>query len=153
DIAMEVTNPSADLMSFEEGLHTYIAIGDVRRTGVRGLTGAYYRDKVNNVQRARDDADPLVMSGQTDRVYFDAKATCTIEDEAGRRRISIAKENSDTTVVWNPWSDKAKAMADLGDDEWAAFICVEQASVGPNAGKLAPGATHVMGARMTSERV
>jgi glucose-6-phosphate 1-epimerase len=27
--------------------------------------------------------------------------------------------------VWNPWSTKAKSMADFGDDEYKQMVCVE----------------------------
>ena len=29
------------------------------------------------------------------------------------------------TVVWNPWSEKAAAMSDFGDEEYARMVCVE----------------------------
>lgn len=32
-------------------------------------------------------------------------------------------------VVWNPWSEKAKAMADFGDEEYKNMICVEAGHV------------------------
>ena len=28
-------------------------------------------------------------------------------------------------MVWNPWIDKSKAMADFGDDEYKEMICAE----------------------------
>ena len=30
-------------------------------------------------------------------------------------------------VVWNPWAAGAAKLADMGDDEWKNFICVEAA--------------------------
>lgn len=33
------------------------------------------------------------------------------------------------TVVWNPWIEKAKSMADFGDDEYKKMICVESGYV------------------------
>lgn len=32
-------------------------------------------------------------------------------------------------VVWNPWEKKAKAIADMGDDEYRQTICVDGAAV------------------------
>jgi glucose-6-phosphate 1-epimerase len=63
-----------------------------------------------------------------------------------RRRIRTEKHNSRTTVVWNPWRDGAKALADLGDYEWRGFTCVEASNIMAYAVELGPGEEHVMGA-------
>lgn len=34
-----------------------------------------------------------------------------------------------SAVVWNPWDKKAKAIPDLGDDEYKHMLCVEAAAV------------------------
>ena len=61
-----------------------------------------------------------------------------------RRRIHVDKENSLTTVVWNPWADKAREMSDLGDDEWTQMLCVETSNVLGYAVEVAPGQQHRM---------
>jgi glucose-6-phosphate 1-epimerase len=58
------------------------------------------------------------------------------------RRIRIRKENSLTTVVWNPWSQGAQSLSDLEDDEWQQFICVEASNILGYAVKLEPGQQH-----------
>jgi glucose-6-phosphate 1-epimerase len=59
-------------------------------------------------------------------------------------RTSLAKENSFTTVVWNPWVQKAGAMSDFGDAEWRQMICIEASNVSDFAVILAPGQQHRM---------
>jgi D-hexose-6-phosphate mutarotase len=49
-----------------------------------------------------------------------------------------------TSVVWNPWVAKAKALSDFGDDEWKQMVCIETCNVGDFAVELAPGAEHKM---------
>jgi len=51
----------------------------------------------------------------------------------------VGKSGSATTVVWNPWVAKAKAMPDFGDDEWTGMLCVETANAMDGAVTLAPG--------------
>jgi hypothetical protein len=34
-------------------------------------------------------------------------------------------------VVWNPGPERAKAIADLGDDDWRHYVCVEPGRVSP----------------------
>ena len=60
----------------------------------------------------------------------------------------IIKEGSRNTVVWNPWSEKASEMKDLGAGEWKSMLCVEVANVGDNVVTLAPGEQHTMRARV-----
>ena len=55
--------------------------------------------------------------------------------------ISVAKENSLTTVVWNPWIEKAKALSDFGDDEWMKMICIEASNVADFAVVLSPASS------------
>jgi D-hexose-6-phosphate mutarotase len=56
----------------------------------------------------------------------------------------VEKTGSTTTVVWNPWHEKASTMADLGDEQWRSMLCVEAANAADNAVHLAGGARHTM---------
>jgi glucose-6-phosphate 1-epimerase len=79
--------------------------------------------------------------GETDRVY-DSSARVSVLDVSRKRRLVIDKTSSATTVVWNPWSDKAERMADFGDDEWQGMLCVEAANTGPHRVTLIPESRH-----------
>ena len=65
------------------------------------------------------------------------------------RRTRVAKENSRTTLVWNPWVQKAHAMPDFGDDEWIQMVCVETSNVADFSVDLAPGQQHTMKATIS----
>jgi hypothetical protein len=41
-----------------------------------------------------------------------------IVDEALGQAITLEKIGFPDAVVWNPWIDKAKSMADFGDEEY-----------------------------------
>ena len=43
--------------------------------------------------------------------------------------ICLQKYNFPDTVIWNPWLEKAKEIADFGDDEYPNMICVESGHV------------------------
>ncbi|HZE98562.1 MAG TPA: D-hexose-6-phosphate mutarotase [Planctomycetota bacterium] len=143
EMELEVRAGSAPI-TFEEALHTYLAVGDVRQVGLEGLQNVEYIDKVDSFQRKTQPAEPVRMTGETDRVYQNTRSACIVRDPVLQRAISVEKENSATTVVWNPWINKAKAMADFGDDEWPGMICVETANVGDAAVKLDAGQMHRM---------
>ena len=142
---LAVANDADTPLVFEEALHTYFSVGDVRNVTVTGLESASYIDKTDNFSVKPAENAPLRLSKVTDRVYPNTTATCAIHDEPGRRTITVEKQNSETTVVFNPW----KEMADLGADEWDKFLCVETVNAGANSVTLAPQTAHVMQARLT----
>ncbi len=150
-LALEVENTSDKPVCFEEALHTYLSVSDVRKVSIEGLDGVAYLDKPNGFKRKTQSAEPIRITAETDRVYLNTRATCIVNDPGSRRRILVEKSGSDSTVVWNPWIAKAKAMPDFGDDEWERMLCIETANVAENAITLAPGQTHTMQAMIRSE--
>lgn len=151
DLTLDVTNTSGEAIMFEQALHTYFAVGDVTQVRLSGLTGTAYLDKNRDNVKLIDSDDPLVLTEASDRVYLGTKAACIIDDPAGGRRVTVDKEGSEATVVWNPWSNPAKPMVDMRDDEWRTFVCVETANVKDYAVTLAPEATHTMRAIIRAE--
>jgi glucose-6-phosphate 1-epimerase len=145
-LRMELTvrNVDSAAVTFEEALHSYFAVSDVRQVRVRGLEGVSYVDKTAAMARKPGEGAPIAIAAETDRVYAGTSGTVTIEDPEWRRRIVVGKSGSRTTVVWNPWIAKAKAMPDFGDDEWTGMLCVETANAMDDAVTLAPGASHAM---------
>jgi glucose-6-phosphate 1-epimerase len=144
EMALEVDNPSDELFAFEEALHTYLLVGDVRQVSVTGLGGVTYIDKTAAMTRRTLAGEPLRLTGATDRVFVDTRASCAVTDPVLARRLVVDKSGSATTVVWNPWREKAETMADLGHDAWRSMLCLEAANAADNAVHLAGGQRHTM---------
>src|SRR5215470_4662352 len=144
EMTLEVENRSSHPFDFEEALHTYLLVGDVGQVSITGLGGGAYIDKTEDMRRKTLAADPLRLNGTTDRVFLNTSATCTVTDPVLTRRIVVEKTGSTTTVVWNPWHEKASTMGDLGDDQWRSMLCVEAANAADNAVHLAAGERHTM---------
>jgi glucose-6-phosphate 1-epimerase len=143
-MSLEIRNPGTEPFTFEEALHTYFAVQYVREIEIAGLEGTDYLDKVDAMTRKNQGPGPIRFTGETDRIYLDTQATCTIHDPGRRRRIVISKTGSNATVVWNPWVDRARALPDFGDLEWPEMVCVETCNVNRLAVALAGGARHTM---------
>ena len=150
-MALEVVNTSPTPFTFEAALHTYLAVGDIRAVGVTGLEDTAYIDKVDGMTRKRHGAEPLRLTGETDRVFLGTTARCVVDDRALDRRLIVDKTGSASTVVWNPWSTKAAGIADLEPDDWRRMVCVETANAADDAVTLAAGARHVMTATLRVE--
>jgi D-hexose-6-phosphate mutarotase len=151
-LELAVTNTGSASFSYEEALHTYFAVADIKSTNVEGLAGADYIDKTDAMAVKTQGSKPIRIVEETDRIYLNTTSTCTVHDPGNKRKLIIAKENSDTTVVWNPWIAKAKAMADFGDDEWPKMLCIESCNVNTAALNLDAGATHTLRAIITTQR-
>ncbi|HUO07049.1 MAG TPA: D-hexose-6-phosphate mutarotase [Phycisphaerae bacterium] len=148
---LEITNTGLTPVHAEEALHSYFSVGDVQRIRITGLDGVNYIDKTDGMKEKTQHGD-ISISAETDRVYLNTTSTVTIDDPVKGRKITITKENSKATVVWNPWIAKAKAMADFGDEEWPHMICVETCNVGPFALTIDPGESHTMTAKIRVDR-
>lgn len=147
---LSVANQSSEPLVFEEALHTYFTVGDATKVHIHGLDGVEYLDKTDHFTRKRQAGD-IVFTGETDRPYLNTAATVSLDDPTLRRRIVVAKRNSETTVVWNPWSELSQKLADMEDDGWRRMACVETANAAENALTLAPGTAHSMEARISLE--
>lgn len=142
------TNTGADRFRFEEALHTYFQVGDVRRASVRGLAQVAYLDNMDS-NREKMQSGEVVLAGPTDNAYLNTRGAVEMMDGVTGRLVRTAKENSATTIVWNPWEKGAAALADLGDDEWKQMICVEASNILDASVSLDPGQEHAMRATLS----
>lgn len=149
---MTVTNESSQDSTFENCLHTYFQISDIHAIAIIGLQNTTYHDKVADVELL-ETAPALRFDREVDRVYFDTSATTEILDPGLKRTIRVEKSGSSSTVVWNPWIDKSKRMADFGDDEYLQMVCVESGNVSSNEIILPPGGRAVMKVEVSSEKL
>ena len=142
-LELVVTNTGGTSLRFEEALHAYHRVGNIEKTRVRGLDTVHYFDKTDSNRKKMQHGEIVIVS-ETDRVYLDTRDPIELEDLVLRRRTRVTKENSRTTVVWNPWVQKAHSLSDFADDEWMQMICIESSNVSDFAVDLAPGQQHKM---------
>jgi glucose-6-phosphate 1-epimerase len=144
-LALEVENLGDASLNFEEALHAYYSVSDVRQIEVSGVGDTDYLDRAHQAVRKHAPPGAIRFTGETDQLHLNTQSTVTISDPEWRRRIVIEKRGSHSTVVWNPWQAKASALADLGAEAWPHFVCVEPANAAENAVTLQPSAVHTMG--------
>ena len=130
--------------TYEDCLHTYFHIGDIASTSITGLKGVDYLDKTDNLARKTERAEHMKISQETDRVYLDTTGPVEIHDSKLGRRIRIEKSGSLSTVVWNPWVEKAEQMPDFGGDEFQRMVCVESGNVADNRQTLPAGKSNTL---------
>jgi D-hexose-6-phosphate mutarotase len=151
EVELVTTNTGAMPFVITEALHTYFRIGDIGAVEVLGLEGTEYADTADGSKRKKQSG-AVRFDGEVDRVFLNTETTCSIVDSRLKRRIDISKSGSHSTVVWNPWSQKAARFADLGsataeEGSWRQMVCIESANALDNALTLAPGQSHSLAVR------
>lgn len=103
---------------------------DISKVGIKGLLGVSYVDKVLNATTHTESSDEIRISGEVDRVYSSIPQDTTTVVADGKPRFDVVRDNLSDTVLWNPWTEKAKAMADFKPDEgFREMVCVEVGAV------------------------
>lgn len=139
-LALVTRNTGDAAFTITQAMHTYFAVGDITQTTVTGLEGTQYLDKAadgNGATKQQDGAISIV--GEVDRVYLGVPAELAIVDGALNRTIRITSSGNNTAVVWNPWAKIAAGMADLQDDDYTRFVCVETTNAADNVVEVAAG--------------
>ena len=144
-LKLTVVNIGPLPMSFEQALHTYFHVTDIHETTMTGLEDTAYIDKTDGFEVKPASGASVTFTGPVDRVYQGTTADVRVRDGAGGRSYTLHKTGSKTTVVFNPGAE----MPDVGAWEWHELACAETANVGENLITLAPGATALMGARIS----
>lgn len=142
------TNVGSTTLRFEEALHTYFRVGRVEGASVRGLDRVTYLDNTDGNRRKIQSGD-VAFAAPIDNAYLNTPDALELIDSILRRTLRTEKENSATTVVWNPWQQGAATLTDLGKDEWRGMACVEASNILDAAISLAPGEEHTMRATLS----
>ncbi|NRA38410.1 MAG: D-hexose-6-phosphate mutarotase [Planctomycetes bacterium] len=131
-------------------LHSYFAIGDLSTVQIRGLEGAEFF--IGDSEGQTED-HAIICSGEIDRIYDATHATCYLDDSLSLRSIVIAKENSHSTVIWNPGLEASRKKADLGDDEYQEFFCIESGNIARDQQVLAGFDSHSLIAHISTNSI
>lgn len=146
---LTVTNTDNHDWAFEAALHTYLCIGDLKDIQVFGLENAEFFDALKGSHR-RQTCEELTFVGPVDRVYR-SDNNLIINDPRYHRRLLIETENMRSVIVWTPWKDGVESIADIPDDLWDSFVCIEVGNVWDDAVSLAPGQSLSMSMRLSGE--
>ncbi len=144
-LSLELTteNRGPQPLSLTQAFHPYLLVRDIADVTVHGLDQAPYTDRLTRLPAVQQGA--FTVGAETDRLYRPPAPECLLHDAGLRRALALTFSGTDRLVVWNPWIDKARAMPDFGDDEYARMLCLEPANAAEAAVTLAPGATHTLG--------
>lgn len=131
-------------IKYTGALHTYLGVAHTHRCRIEGLAGARYLDKLKGFAEGVQQGEPGIR-GAIDRIY-QSNHEAVLDD--GARRLRIAKQGSDSTVVWHPDDE---LPADTPAEAAHCFVCVEAACTRIDPVWLVPGAQHLLATTLSRE--
>ena len=140
EYSLETTNHGETEFIFSEALHTYFNISALDKVEIKGLAGYPYKNSLNGGFYTLDK--DLRINGEFDSIFLNHEQPVEIWDEGYERIITLQKQGSKTTVVWNP----AKDLAEMSPEQYKTFVCVEPSNVGEYCVKLTPHEKHTISA-------
>lgn len=118
-LSLNVQNTGTDTFAFSSALHTYFAVDELAQVALKGVQEGALR-----------------LDDKLDRIFHNVGGAITLEQPGGALRL--AQQGFLDAVVWNPGAQDAAALADMEDEEYRRFICIEAALIDQRS--LAPGA-------------
>lgn len=137
------TNTGEDTLEAGAALHTYFTIDNIDNIAIDGLDGRQYHDQLAAMQLVEQSGN-ITVSEEVDRIYIETGDTCVIDDPGMNRKIAVAKEGSNSTVVWNPWTAKSKRMPDFPEEGYKTMVCIETTNAASDVRSISPGDQHTI---------
>lgn len=134
------TNLDSQTVNITQALHSYFPIGDIHHLSASGFHQAQYIEfDQGPFEQVTDD---IHFTQETDRVYSQLGAQQLLHTPNGI--IEVTRHNSQSAILWNPWTDKSKRLSRFKDDDYLSMICLEAANVLDDNITLAPNETHTL---------
>lgn len=122
-------------------LHTYIAVPNVAEISVVGFKNRTYIDSLTK-ETLNEEQESNIIDQEVDRIILGDSPSSQISpveiynSKTGSKIISVDISSSlgsesypFDVVFWNAWAEKAKSLADMGDDEYFNYVCIEPGTV------------------------
>ena len=147
EYTLETTNHGTEEFSFSEALHAYFNISSIKDIEIQGLAGHRYKNSLDGKFYTLENN--LRINGEFDSIFLEQTQPVKIIDKGFAREIIIEKQGSNTTVVWNSNKD----LAEMSQDQYKTFVCVEPSNVGEHCIKLAPKTTHTISSTISVQKM
>jgi glucose-6-phosphate 1-epimerase len=140
-VALKVQNTSAEAFKYGCALHSYFNLSAIENLTIEGLKDTGYLNQLTGETGIQNEYY-LHVSEPVTRHYLNTESPVVLADSIFRRRILVEKEGSKVTTVWNPGEAVSAQIADLPDDGFETFVCVEATNAFDYQILLAPGETY-----------
>lgn len=143
-LALSTENLNEHAIQFTEALHTYFNIAEPEELEIDGLQLSTHIDTLYTDRDPEIQINKVQLTPPRDSVYLEQTGTLKLDDNGHRRFIVIEKENSNSSIVWNPGPEIVKGFTDIDNDAWQEFACVESGNIWDEGVEIAPHETHTL---------
>ncbi|PUA18145.1 D-hexose-6-phosphate mutarotase [Glaciimonas sp. PCH181] len=126
DTALFVTNTGAQAFDFTCALHTYLST-QIAQAAIHGLAQSRYENSLGDSALQFDSNRLLHINAEVDSLFFQVNTPVALISD--NSKMTMQQVGFSDVVVWNPWSEGSAAIADLEDDAYQHFVCIESAAV------------------------
>lgn len=123
-VDLTTTNLSSKSIAVTQALHTYFPCRDIANASIEGTANVHATDALNDWQVITNQNNQR-FDQEVDRIFHTGGPFAF---HTGHQRLVLSSNNSQSTIVWNPWSDKAKRLGQYGDERYCEMFCVETAN-------------------------
>lgn len=148
-MTLTTTNLSAQTVAVGCALHTYFSISHIGQVSIEGLDEKRYLDQLDGLKTKYQEG-ALRIDQEVDRIYLESGGAISLLDRGWNRKIKLTTDPqaSNSTIVWNPWIDKAAKMADFNDEGYQHMVCIETANAADDVRQIKPGERHSLAVKI-----
>lgn len=141
NIELTTTNNDSKTLTFSQALHTYFSTSNIQQSSITGFENQNYVDALTADWETKKQNGKINFSEDVDRIYkLGSNCIINTPDSA----LTLSAQNSNSTVVWNPWIAKSQRLSQFNDDDYLKMLCVETANALDDAVTLEPRQTHTL---------
>lgn len=123
-----VKNTDTKPFSFKFSIRNYFLVSDISEVRIEGLETLHYYDNLKQNATSTEQSDAITFDEEIDRLYLRTPKKIAVIDHRGKQTLVIEKECLSDSGIWNPWVEKAKSIADLGDEDYNTMLCLKSAA-------------------------
>lgn len=150
-VSLKVKNISGENFKYGCALHTYFNLSAIENLSIEGLNEVPYFNQLTGENEVQNEFYLHIREPLT-RHYLNTETPVVLADSIFRRRILVEKSGSKVTTVWNPGEETSTHIADLPDDGYETFVCVEATNAFDYQVELALGDSYITSTVIGLER-
>jgi glucose-6-phosphate 1-epimerase len=128
ELVLTTKNIGNESYSVSQALHTYLPTKDINHSYIHNTHNLKYIDALDHWQE-KQQIGKIHFNTETDRLYFFDKKDHSLRLETPEQSLLINSTNSQSAVIWNPWTEKSKRLSQFSPFDFQTMLCIETANV------------------------